>query len=217
MYHVPVDPKIRSSHAVTGHRALYINDIVRTVFEEILDAESEEDLKREARWTLVQLSRTCKAFSPHALELLWRDLPSLAPLLSLLAPLRPVLTDDQWLIDYPEYVKDPPEHNFAYSTVRRDIYITNLMISSNVALGVRWRNHALWCFEASRIRAVCSRLAHTTIPPDPCLDLPSARARWTATPTLSRASGSQMHTLAVYGHHLPMGHGSVLVASRLAV
>ena len=122
MYHVAVDPKIRSSHAVTGHRALYINDIVRTVFKEILDAESEEDLKREARWTLVQLSRTCKAFSPHALELLWRDLPSLAPLLSLLAPLHPVLTDDQWLIDHPRYAKDPPEHNLAYSTVRRDIW-----------------------------------------------------------------------------------------------
>ncbi|KAH9830817.1 uncharacterized protein C8Q71DRAFT_323383 [Rhodofomes roseus] len=74
---------------IVARRALRLpllsDDIIHAIVEQICMQIKDETDKRRS---LVQLAYTCKTFSRHALPELWAHLPSLRPLLSLLAPLR---------------------------------------------------------------------------------------------------------------------------------
>ncbi|KAH9924869.1 uncharacterized protein B0H18DRAFT_1010523 [Fomitopsis serialis] len=61
------------------------------IFEQMLCIQFKDEF--EKRRSLAQLARTCRRFSRYALPALWKHLPSLRPLLSLLAPLRPTRID----------------------------------------------------------------------------------------------------------------------------
>lgn len=67
------------------HRALHIEDIVRRIVDELVVSDNNADGSIRRR-TLVHLARTCKLLSPFALEIMWRNLPSLLPVLALLGP-----------------------------------------------------------------------------------------------------------------------------------
>ena len=71
-------------------RALHTYDIVH----EILDALCDRDLNdiSDKRRALGRLAQTSQMIATLVLPRLWRDLPSLNPLLHLLAPLRRVRT-----------------------------------------------------------------------------------------------------------------------------
>lgn len=95
------------------HRALCMDDIVYEVLHylavPVLPPRSANTLSQSTTLvpggsrSLARLARTCRAFSHIAIKLLWRRLPSLTPLFSLLAPLRVVWTDG----DKPEAYPDP--------------------------------------------------------------------------------------------------------------
>ena len=69
------------------HRALHVEDIIRDILEELAISENVADSTVRRR-TLAHLARTCKTLSPFATEVLWRNLPSLLPVLALLGPWR---------------------------------------------------------------------------------------------------------------------------------
>ena len=86
------------------HQALRVDDIVYHILECLavpmlpdpayasynISFSQPAELEPEGRRSLTRLARTCRAFSHSALQLLWRRLSSLTPLLSLLAPLEAV-------------------------------------------------------------------------------------------------------------------------------
>ncbi|KZT67150.1 hypothetical protein DAEQUDRAFT_405377 [Daedalea quercina L-15889] len=73
-----------------AHRVLHRgNDVIQVIFENLsTEPMSPVDRWSEERSSLARLAYTCKAFSPCALKILWRSLPSMMPLLSLLASSR---------------------------------------------------------------------------------------------------------------------------------
>ncbi|KAH9924894.1 uncharacterized protein B0H18DRAFT_394807 [Fomitopsis serialis] len=97
------------------HRALRMDDILQCIFESSSSMQRKDDLN--SRKNLARVARTCKAFSRYALPQLWRSLPSVNPLLSLLAPLRLARTDEQWLQSGCYEANNPPERNRGYSWV----------------------------------------------------------------------------------------------------
>lgn len=62
------------------HRALFIDEIIRDVFEFCLDYG-------QSKHTLCQVARCCKAWKDPALDKLWSQLSSVQPLLRLVPAL----------------------------------------------------------------------------------------------------------------------------------
>ena len=77
----------------TQHRALYIGEVYRNICRVANDS------------TLAVLARTCKYFHEPAVQMLWRDLPDLVPLVKL-------FPENVWIIENQKIVscrtKSPP-------------------------------------------------------------------------------------------------------------
>jgi hypothetical protein len=79
------------------HRLLGIPEILAEIIRYVgvgylgHDKDSEAQRRKQLLWTAL----SCKAFSPHALDVLWEKLDSLLPLLKLLPGFQRV--DDVWV------------------------------------------------------------------------------------------------------------------------
>ncbi|GBE86899.1 hypothetical protein SCP_1001430 [Sparassis crispa] len=76
----------RNGNSARSHRALQNDDILREIFE-YLSAPLQVFPVRQSlsdRKALLAAARVCSSFSEHALDGLWRDLPSVLPILKIL-------------------------------------------------------------------------------------------------------------------------------------
>ena len=82
-------PLTEDSPMASVHRGLSdVHDVLYIIFRYLDPGLQETDShggdSAQARWTLANIAISCKAFSDHALDVLWESLPSDAPLLRLL-------------------------------------------------------------------------------------------------------------------------------------
>lgn len=94
-----------------AQESLKISEILDNVFTHLL----EED---NGRKTLLSLALACKDFSGPALDVLWRDMPCIMPLLRLLSTLRATLPIQSFLGVIPAFVSQ-------YSRFRLNLLLTD--------------------------------------------------------------------------------------------
>jgi hypothetical protein len=77
-------PHFIAARSVQPHSVLTDPALLRAIFEHLIDAKDERDVVVHARSQLLRLATCCKAFSEPALDLLWRKMDDLLPLLKIL-------------------------------------------------------------------------------------------------------------------------------------
>ncbi|KZT08376.1 uncharacterized protein LAESUDRAFT_748894 [Laetiporus sulphureus 93-53] len=87
---------------MSPHRALHNHEIVFMIFEQFASHKGHYMLSQEKkpdRVALARAARVCKAFSDAALDVLWRRLDSIVPLLALFSSFIRVPMDDNKVVD----------------------------------------------------------------------------------------------------------------------